>query len=554
MSEEDENSIHTEKYIQCPCGNWVELIKPGKIERCVCSKCDFNFCSICKQMFHGLSTNTNEFKDNPNNNIKIDDRLTCGGAAKISKRWSDWKESYDEDLLTSRVKQIKHHIALPPSPPTNSLLSRSFSSEYRLNCSICNNDIIGPRFSCIHCPNGLECCMNCSKDSETLKKIHNQNHVFQIFLEDENPILDPNLKEKCSICLSDDYDSMIKLDSCSHSAHLDCLKGQLSAGWAGKNISFNFMTCPECRIPIMHPDLFTEIEEHKLFKTKVENLVLEKCKEDGLIENLDKLIIANEIEAKTLCFNTMSCFMCNGCDEPYCGGRVDCAEDLSLDMTTMRCAKCIFNNNSTSSWQGKCATHGYKFAVYKCDSCCSVATWDCRSNHYCGRCHDIAWRPKNFPCLGLGKCPLGIPHPANRTGIHGEIDNGFIIGCIRCFSGSEELVLQTDDSAIDAAQEWERRFVEKENGENIPLEPNDEEYEEENGEGGDEDEQDWGGDIVLLRDPSDDGAEYVPKDVIMNEEWKSNVDKIASNDPDEHLLGIYYLLLTISISFILTSL
>lgn len=196
------------------------------------------------------------------------------------------------------------------------------------------------------------------------------------------------------------------------------------------------MTCPECRIPLQHPDLASEIEKHNVFRSKVEDMCLIKCREDKLIENLEEIIISSEKEAKNLCFDTMSCFMCYSCNVPYCGGRIDCAEDSTLDITTMRCEKCLFNDsNSSSLWQGKCKKHGYKFAIYKCDSCCSVATWDCRSNHYCERCHKSAFSSKNYPCPGLDKCPLGIPHPPNKTGIHGEVDFGFVIGCVRCFSG-----------------------------------------------------------------------------------------------------------------------
>jgi hypothetical protein len=212
------------------------------------------------------------------------------------------------------------------------------------------------------------------------------------------------IKKKCSICLSDNKEDMIKIDSCLHSAHLECLKGQLNAGWAGKNISFNFMNCPECRIPLQHPGLINEIEKHNIFRSKVEDMCFFKSKEDKLIENLEEVIISNVVEAKSLCFDKMSCFMCNGCDEPYCGGRVDCVEDSTLDITTMRCEKCLFNDsNQSSCWQGKCKYHGYKFAIYKCDSCCSVATWDCRSNHYCERCHCSAFSKKYYPCPGLDK-------------------------------------------------------------------------------------------------------------------------------------------------------
>ena len=109
-------------------------------------------------------------------------------------------------------------------------------------------------------------------------------------------------------------------------------------------------------------------------------------------------------------------------------------------------------------WRGKCKVHGYKAAIYKCDSCCSVATFDCRSNHYCSSCHNRPHEAKNNPCPGPELCPLGIPHPPNKSGIHGQVDFGFVIGCSRCFSGADDLVLQHDSSAVEGVEHWRERF------------------------------------------------------------------------------------------------
>jgi hypothetical protein len=48
---------------------------------------------------------------------------------------------------------------------------------------VCAEEIVGPRFSCIHCAGGLECCINCSHDYKRGK--HDPNvHAFQIYFED----------------------------------------------------------------------------------------------------------------------------------------------------------------------------------------------------------------------------------------------------------------------------------------------------------------------------------------------------------------------------------
>ena len=55
---------------------------------------------------------------------------------------------------------------------------------------VCHEDIIGPRFSCIHCtPSGLNTCLACSDDAAMLEisaPAHNPaSHAYQIFFEDQ---------------------------------------------------------------------------------------------------------------------------------------------------------------------------------------------------------------------------------------------------------------------------------------------------------------------------------------------------------------------------------
>lgn len=83
--------------------------------------------------------------------------------------------------------------------------------------------------------------------------------------------------------------------------------------------------------------------------------------------------------------------------------------------------------------------HGHSFAMYKCDSCCSVAIWNCFSNRYCERCHNEASEPKDYPCPGPGLCPLGCDHPPNRSAIHCQGDEAsFVIGCRACLGCMDE--------------------------------------------------------------------------------------------------------------------
>ena len=129
--------------------------------------------------FHGIQTSE-----------KNSDRPSCGGAALITNAWNDWKASGREQF-TIRVERAesgkaaaysrqKHHVDLLEFGIEEFDLARLDSCDYRLKCHICSQDVIGPRFSCIHCPGGLECCLACSQDDENLMKYHDPSHAFQV--------------------------------------------------------------------------------------------------------------------------------------------------------------------------------------------------------------------------------------------------------------------------------------------------------------------------------------------------------------------------------------
>jgi hypothetical protein len=132
-----------------------------------------------------------------------------------------------------------------------------------------------------------------------------------------------------------------------------------------------------------------------------------------------------------------------------------------------------------------------------------------------------------------------MPHPPNKTGVHGEVDYGFVVGCVRCFSGSEELVLQTDKSSEEAAQIWEGRFLQKENDGNSPhvevilpvqaIEPELVEHLRNH-----LDNDNIPDNVPPLLD------EVVGNVIPLESEWKHNFDKISSIDPAEQILGTQF--------------
>ena len=223
----------------------------------------------------------------------------------------------------------------------------------------------------------------------------------------------------CAVCYTDDVSDLIQL-KCGHTYHKDCLETMLAARWPGKRISFGYMCCPECRDPIEHPALHEVLEPHNQLKSKIEALCIAKCHADGYAEGeLAEMFESDETAAGRACMDMLACYPCSSCREPFTAGRVDCSEDDQVDIDTIKCQECSFADNAaplsrkeaerrieelrvkrkdgqltdaeyqgqqaeiqsaidSTEWLHKCHEHGYEFAVYKCDSCCSIATFDCR--------------------------------------------------------------------------------------------------------------------------------------------------------------------------------
>jgi len=221
--------------------------------------------------------------------------------------------------------------------------------------------------------------------------------------------------EKCCICLDTQCDLELT-HCCSNVFHKDCLEAQIKSKWPTKLINFRYLDCPLCHVPLKHEKLEKVLEEHREFEKKISELREVQLEKEPLESEKDKHAF----------------FMCETCDRPFCGGKVDCARDIDLDKKKMICKDCEWNA-PRSCKDHRCFIHGKNFAQFKCDSCCSIASWDCINNHYCERCHKKAHHEKDFPCLGPDKCPLGIAHPPNHRAKHGtDYITGFVIGCIKC--------------------------------------------------------------------------------------------------------------------------
>jgi len=240
--------------------------------------------------------------------------------------------------------------------------------------------------------------------------------------------------DPCPICTGDEPDCLLE---CGHAFHVDCLRAQLSSRWTGVRVTFDFMGCALCRKRISVDVLREDLKELEILEEKIRSLAIDKAREEDLTNGLDN----KELEIHAL--DTLAFYICAQCKEPFCGGLKSCASDLEgLDVDSLKCQACVFGLEKISDEMPdlKCKSHGYKFAMFKCDSCCSIATYDCIYNHYCDRCHGMASAAKDFPCPGPAKCSLGIRHPPNSAAVHCQqpYPVPYVIGCMKCIGFDEE--------------------------------------------------------------------------------------------------------------------
>lgn len=256
--------------------------------------------------------------------------------------------------------------------------------------------------------------------------------------------------EPCGICMESGPESSLLALQCGHTFCSECIQHQLAARWAGPRVVFSYLHCAVCRALLGHPSFEDSLAEHLELKAKVAGIAERKFRDDGLHHDLEHELgrPAIEEEVRRGAEESLAVFMCSDCGDPYCAGRVDCAalaQESAADRSR-RCPMCDWAAQACEH-DRRCFAHGHRFAVYKCDSCCSPAVWNCDGHHYCEGCHDDPCSDKHFPCPGPDLCPLGIPHPPNTAGNfnHGMDKPSFVFGCTACL----DLPLDNDSEIED---------------------------------------------------------------------------------------------------------
>ena len=296
----------------------------------------------------------------------------------------------------------------------------------------------------------------------------------------------------CTVCLEEGAEQdnnnnkmmMIKT-ICNHDMHVACAHQLLDNMWS-QRVTFNYMTCPSCRAPLHFVKdsssssssssslllLSDKIQMHSLIRKDVVSMVFAYVQKQEytdiqtVTDNNASAYARHKMEED--CLGKINCFLCEDCDRIFASGRVDCGE-LQNNMSSssdnsqhlqqskeMRCEECIFDEINPSS--KKCRAHGVLYAVFKCDCCCSIASYDCSGNHYCDVCHGTlnkkpSVRPK---CRGqVGDCcPLGVPHPLNAARNHSEKRDGFVVGCTKCLGIDEQCETPSFGVMPETKERW----------------------------------------------------------------------------------------------------
>ena len=297
---------------------------------------------------------------------------------------------------------------------------------------------------------------------------------------------------QCAICLEgESSEARLLMLDCSHCYHLECIKEQLVLGKQqqqrpGVRITHTHLLCGLCRQDIAvtpgqdellsrdAPPALRIADAGKLQTIcapmrELRAQCLEVCRErariDGSIENLEDLARS---EANDSIARNMACYRCSGCSKLFCGGKIECAAaagdsdaagelegTANQDLSGPVCGKCAWRGMTGG---GKCKQHGPSKAIFKCDCCCGIATWDCAGNHYCDECHKNPDDRKTMRafCHGGPKdgCPLGVLHPPNQARNIGIRRCGFVIGCVACLGIDEHC--QMGAVSQQTRQRWKK--------------------------------------------------------------------------------------------------
>mmetsp|Transcript_25549 Transcript_25549/g.61429 ORF Transcript_25549/g.61429 Transcript_25549/m.61429 type:complete len:454 (-) Transcript_25549:10-1371(-) len=221
---------------------------------------------------------------------------------------------------------------------------------------------------------------------------------------------------ECAICLNaldGNPDEKTITLSCGHRWHLACLKEQLENAQPSrsKRLIFSGCRCAKCAAFCDHPELENLTRRTDVLREKVDVLVVEQLRVDAPESWRGA---ANDTVARSRLIDdgrrSYAFYLCGGCEEPYFGGTVECADEAGGELITSEDRLC----QACSPKSQVICQHTFEhrpYHVWKCRYCCNPSSFVCYGNvHFCSRCHDRNSRRARYGSHGLGPPILeGIP-------------------------------------------------------------------------------------------------------------------------------------------------
>ena len=197
-----------------------------------------------------------------------------------------------------------------------------------------------------------------------------------------------NADDFCNICFVESLGSApcIKLTSCGHIFHAHCVLSKVSRGWPGVRITFGFMQCPLCKVPMRHPHIDAVVAPHAALLTALRAKAVARLAIEGM-EADPKLMDPTSRyfgQRETFALESFAFYSCFKCKQPYFGGRRNCEQNADLENQPAEHFICF----DCSPLPVNCSVAAHKeFILWKCRFCCSPAVWcvvAARLNQLCG--------------------------------------------------------------------------------------------------------------------------------------------------------------------------
>lgn len=132
----------------------------------------------------------------------------------------------------------------------------------------------------------------------------------------------------CNICWTEGLGAApcIQL-GCGHIVHKACAEKSLAGRWPGIRISFGFMGCPLCKVPMSHWSLAPVLGPVERLRKQVEEMAAARLRAEGMEKDA---LVASRFGGDKLKYamDALAYYVCSkpACGKPFFGGRRVCGE------------------------------------------------------------------------------------------------------------------------------------------------------------------------------------------------------------------------------------